>query len=66
MKVPMVMVGNKCDMAKNNRAVSKEEGKILADEFNASFLEVSVSTTMFRQRCKINYQSLYLFRLKII
>lgn len=29
-------------MAKTDRAVSKEEGKSLADEFGASFLEVSV------------------------
>ncbi len=42
-KVPMVVVGNKSDMAKKDRAVSKEEGKALADEFGAGFLEVSVS-----------------------
>lgn len=41
-KVPMVVIGNKADMAKKDRAVSKEEGKALADEFGASFLEVSV------------------------
>lgn len=40
-KVPMVVIGNKVDMAKTDRAVSKEEGKSLADEFGASFLEVS-------------------------
>lgn len=39
-KVPMVVVGNKAD-AKKDRAVSKEEGKALADEFGAAFLEVS-------------------------
>lgn len=38
--MPIIVVGNKCDM-KNDRAVSKEEGQSLADEFNASFLEVS-------------------------
>jgi hypothetical protein len=37
----MVVIGNKSDM-KKDRAVSKEEGKALADEFNAGFLEVSV------------------------
>ena len=42
-KVPMVVIGNKSDMAKKDRAVSKEEGKALADEFGAEFLEVSVS-----------------------
>lgn len=40
-KVPMVVIGNKMDMAKKDRAVSKEEGKALAQEFGASFLEVS-------------------------
>ncbi len=36
----MVVVGNKCDMKK--RVVSKQEGKTLADEFGAGFLEISV------------------------
>eukprot|EP01038_Epipyxis_sp_PR26KG_P012278 gene12278-16467_t len=40
-KVPIVVIGNKVDMAKSDRAVSKEEGKALADEFHAGFLEVS-------------------------
>lgn len=40
MQVPMVVVGNKCDMKK--RVVSKQEGKTLADEFGAGFLEISV------------------------
>lgn len=37
----MVVIGNKVDM-KKDRAVSKEEGKALADDFGAGFLEVSV------------------------
>jgi len=40
-KIPMVVIGNKVDMAKKDRAVSKEEGKALAEEFGAKFLEVS-------------------------
>ena len=40
-QVPMMVVGNKADMKK--RAVSKQEGKTLADEFGADFIEVSVS-----------------------
>jgi GTPase KRas protein len=47
-KVPMVVIGNKVDMAKKDRAVSKEEGKALADEFGAEFLEVSVSGIHYR------------------
>lgn len=41
-KVPMVVVGNKVDMAASDRAVSKEEGKALADSFNAGFMEITV------------------------
>lgn len=41
-KVPMVVIGNKVDMAKKDRAVTKEEGNALAKEFGAEFLEVSV------------------------
>lgn len=36
----MLVVGNKVDMP--DRAVSPAEGKALADEFGASYLEVSV------------------------
>ena len=38
--VPMVIVGNKCDL-EADRKVSKEEGQQLAREFNALFLESS-------------------------
>lgn len=40
-KIPIVVIGNKIDLAKRDRAVSKEEGKSLAGDFNAKFLEVS-------------------------
>eukprot|EP01032_Pedospumella_encystans_P027770 gene27770-31370_t len=43
-KVPMVVVGNKCDMKK--RVVSKQEGKTLADEFGAGFLEISAKENL--------------------
>lgn len=42
-KVPILIVGNKIDMPKRERVVSKEEGKALASEFKASYIEVSVS-----------------------
>lgn len=38
----MMVIGNKIDIQKD-RAVSKEEGKALAEDFGAGFLEVSVS-----------------------
>ena len=34
-----ILIGNKCDL--ENREVSKEEGKILAEEFNMNFFETS-------------------------
>ena len=40
--VPMLLIGNKLDMAAKDRAVTKEEGGALAKEFNTSHLEVSV------------------------
>ena len=39
-----MVIGNKIDIQKD-RAVSKEEGKALAEDFGAGFLEVSVSTS---------------------
>lgn len=48
-KVPMVVIGNKADLAKKDRAVSKEEGKALADEFGAGFLEVSVNSCSYNR-----------------
>ena len=41
-QIPMIVVGNKLDLAKKDRAVSTEEGSALADDFGASFIEVSV------------------------
>jgi len=39
-KVPMIVVGNKVDLA-DDRAVSKEEGSRAASEFGAQFMEVT-------------------------
>ena len=38
----MIVVGNKVDLAKTDRVVTKEEGKAIAEEFGASFLEITV------------------------
>lgn len=60
-KVPMIVVGNKVDM-KKDRAVSKEEGKALADEFGASFVEVSVRLQwLLVHSCCVDRRSLTLF-----
>lgn len=38
--VPMVLVGNKCDL-EDERVVGKELGKSLANQFNCAFMETS-------------------------
>lgn len=38
---PLIVVGNKCDL-ESERNVSQDEGKELAEKFNADFIEVSV------------------------
>lgn len=42
-KVPMVVVGNKCDL-ESERQVSKAEGQDLAKSFNCPFLETSAKS----------------------
>ena len=49
----MMVIGNKIDIQKD-RAVSKEEGKALAEDFGAGFLEVSVSTSRMPRYFSIN------------
>ncbi len=39
-KVPIILVGNKCDEEKN-REVSKDEGQSLACQISCPFIEVS-------------------------
>lgn len=43
----MVIVGNKLDRQASERAVSVEEGSSLAEEFDASHLEISVTFSSF-------------------
>lgn len=43
-KVPVVLVGNKVDLA-HQREVSTEEGQALATAWNCNFLETSAKTT---------------------
>jgi len=39
--VPMVIVGNKCDLRPEQRQVSKEAGRALAEEFKCAWTEAS-------------------------
>ncbi|KAL1460031.1 hypothetical protein WDU94_011971 [Cyamophila willieti] len=42
--VPMILVGNKCDIEEEFRVVSTKEGETLAKEFECTFLETSAKT----------------------
>jgi hypothetical protein len=55
----MLVVANKSDMTAD-RAVSQEEGQALANEFGASFMEVSVSLLHLNRF--ILYQSIHVPR----
>ncbi|KAA6377395.1 MAG: putative small Gprotein [Streblomastix strix] len=46
-KIPIIVVANKIDLdAPGERAVSADEGKRLADQYNAAFLEASAKTNI--------------------
>ena len=51
-KVPLVLVGNKCDLDASMRAVSREEGEALAKTMGCPFLETSAKQ-------KINNEELF-------
>lgn len=44
--LPIVLVGNKLDLAEEHRAVKTEEGEALAKEWNAIYLETSAKTAV--------------------
>ena len=58
--IPTILVGNKCDLEQSNsnrRKVSREEGKKLAEDINAMFIETSA---------KDNENVEYIFRTLIV
>ncbi len=50
-KVPMVLVGNKCDLA-DQRVITTDQGEALASKFGCKFLEVSAKT-------KVNVEQIF-------
>ncbi|ANZ77261.1 BA75_04641T0 [Komagataella pastoris] len=42
--VPMVLVGNKCDVEDSKREVSRDEGEALARKFGCQYIETSAKT----------------------
>jgi len=50
-KVPMVVVGNKCDLS-DQRIITTEQGNALATKFGAVFIEASAKT-------KINVEEIF-------
>ena len=55
-KVPMVVVGNKCDL-EAQRVVSKDQGSSLATEFNCSFKETSAKKKIYVE--EVNFFLIY-------
>lgn len=56
--VPMVLVGNKCDL-EDERVVGKDQGANLARQFNCAFMETSA-------KAKINVNDVSLYKLSHI
>jgi len=44
--IPIILVGNKCDL-EDERAITREQGKALADKFGTPFLETSAKSNLF-------------------
>jgi len=42
-QVPMILVGNKCDL-EDERVVGKDQGQTLARQWNSAFLETSAKS----------------------
>lgn len=62
--VPMVLVGNKCDL-EDERVVGKDQGVNLARQFNCVFMETSAKAKINVRDVSCDYRSIY-FSLYII
>lgn len=60
--ISKVLVGNKCDL-EENRAISKEEGTQLADEFKMKFFEASAANNTGIREC-FDYMTGELLKMK--
>lgn len=58
--VPMVLVGNKCDL-EDERVVGKDQGVNLARQFNCVFMETSAKAKINVRDVSCGYRSVYLF-----
>ncbi|GMI46501.1 hypothetical protein TrCOL_g10358 [Triparma columacea] len=50
-KVPMVLVGNKCDLDADARQVEVSEGEALAEEMGCPFMETSAKSKINNEEC---------------
>ena len=50
-KVPIVLVGNKCDLDASERQISTEEGQELAKQMECPFLETSAKAKINNDEC---------------
>jgi GTPase KRas protein len=49
--IPMVLVGNKCDLPNSERKVTQNEGEVLAGKWGIPFYEVSAKTKIKNEEC---------------
>jgi len=52
-KVPIVLVGNKCDLEEAHHLVTYEEGAALAKQWDCPFFETSAKTKINNEACYV-------------
>ena len=50
-EVPLVLVGNKCDLAPGEREVAEEDAQALAKEWGCAFMETSAKEKINNEEC---------------
>ena len=56
---PVMLIGNKCDLS-DHRAVDKERGQLLADEYDIEFMETSAKDNINIKEVSVTYVCYYL------
>ena len=56
---PAMLIGNKCDLS-DQRAVDKERGQLLADEYGIGFMETSAKDNINIKEVSVTYVCYYL------
>ena len=56
---PVILIGNKCDLS-DERAVDKESGQLLADDYGMEFMETSAKDNINIKEVSVTYVCYYL------